>query len=71
MNDTDTDSEIRQLIKKMKIEFIDEISYIWDETEEIIAVLEKALQPKCIKVGKCFEEKPCGYLQKYLRDEEE
>ncbi|HNY44600.1 MAG TPA: FAD-dependent thymidylate synthase, partial [Bacteroidales bacterium] len=55
--------EIRELFKKMKIEFIDEISNGLDETEEIIAVLEKALQPKCIKIGKCFEEKPCGYLQ--------
>ena len=62
--------EIRELFKKMKIEFIDEITYGLDETDEIIAVLEKALQPKCIKVGKCFEEKPCGYLEKYLRDEE-
>ncbi len=63
--------EIRELFKKMKIEFIDEISNGLDETEEIIAVLEKALQPKCIKIGKCFEEKPCGYLQKYIRNEEE
>ena len=62
--------EIKELFKKMKIEFIDGIANGLDETEEIIAVFEKALQPKCIKAGKCFEEKPCGYLEKYLRDEE-
>lgn len=63
--------EIRELFKKMKIEFIDEITYGLDETDEIITVFEDALQPKCIKAGKCFEQKPCGYLEKYLRDEEE
>ena len=62
--------EIRELFKEMKKQFINEIRYSLCGTEEIIVVFEDVLQPKCIKTGKCFEEKPCGYLEKYLREEE-
>ena len=42
-------SEIRELVKAMK-----------DEVVEQLPFLKPYLQPKCVKLGKCTESKPCG-----------
>lgn len=46
--------EIRHLIKEMKNEVIKEFPW-----------LEDYLQPKCISMGKCNEQKPCGYFDNF------